>query len=133
MKKYILYSQCIDHALPLVFCLLLVVATPVSLSLSLVEFMHMAPLSLAIVLSGALFISSLSYRTLCLCLWGETLGPQLLGLRARHPEGLQEGLYAHLWEALTLACPPLWALETLMRHSGKKIGFDYVFCYKDSL
>jgi hypothetical protein len=133
MRRSIFLSQCLDHLIPLLGCLSLLILTPISLGIS-PEFMFpSAPLSLVASIGGALFVSSLCYRTLCVGLYGSTVGMQLMGLRPRHSENTRDLVTSHVWESLSLACPLLWALDLLARKSGKSIGFDYVFCYKKIL
>jgi hypothetical protein len=133
MRRSIFLSQCLDHILPFVGCFALFVLTPLSLGMSALALFPKSPFFLLTSLMGALFVSSLSYRTLCILLFDSTLGMKLFGLRPRDEEAGRELIMAHVWEALSLACPLLWFLEILARKAGKRIGFDYVFCYKNLL
>jgi len=133
MNRSIFLSQSLDHLLPLVGCMLLLVLTPISLGAPTNFLFPTSPLSLMASVGGALLVSSLCYRTLCIGLFGRTVGMQLFGLQPRHESDSREMILCHLWESLSLSCPPLWALEILARNGGKRIGFDYVFCYKKHL
>jgi hypothetical protein len=133
MKRSIFLSQCLDHLIPLVGCLILLVLTPLSLGADPDVLFPTSPLSLVASVGGALFVSALCYRTLCIGLVGRTLGMHLFGLRPRDESDTRELVVAHLWESLSLACPLLWVLDILARNGGKRIGFDYVFCYKKPL
>jgi hypothetical protein len=131
MNRTIFLSQSIDHLIPFIGCLLLVVLTPLSLGAPPQLFFPPSPFYLVASIVGALFVSSLCYRTLCLIVLGQTVGTQLFSLRPRDERNTRDLVLAHVWEALCLALPPLWALEIISRFQGKHIGFDYVFCYKN--
>jgi len=133
VNRTIFLSQSLDHLIPFLGFMLLAVLTPLSLGASPEILYPFSPLSLAAAIGGALFVSSLCYRTLCVGVFGRTLGMQLCGLMPRDESDSRELIVCHLWESLSLACPPLWVLEILARNGGKRIGFDYVFCYKKSL
>lgn len=133
MNRSIFLSQSLDHLLPLLGCLMLLVLTPLSLGAPANFLYPSSPFSLVASVGGALLVSSLCYRTLSIGVFGRTLGMQLFGLQPRDESDTHELILCHLWESLSLACPLLWALEILARNGGKRIGFDYVFCYKKQL
>ncbi|MEO5666671.1 MAG: hypothetical protein ABIR96_01295 [Bdellovibrionota bacterium] len=133
MNRSIFMSQSLDHLIPLLGCLLLLILTPLSLGYPLTILLPQSPMALAMSIGGALLVSSLCYRTLCVVVFGRTLGMHLFGLMPRKENESLDLIVSHLWEALSLACPILWVLDFLARNGGKRIGFDYVFCYKQPL
>ena len=132
MKRSIFLAQSIDHLAPLLGCFMLLVLTPLSLGASATAFFPSSASLLFGALVGALFVSSLCYRTLCVGVFGSTIGTLLFSLRPRNERDTRDLVLSHVWESLCLALPPLWGLDILSRNSGKTIGFDYVFCYKNT-